>query len=397
MQLVERHKITKDKALEAICHKSGLLYNIANYYMRHSFFGKIQKFSEYELTGLFAEFDQPDYRELPAWTSQQVIKLLFKNWKSYFKSLKEWKKNPSKFTGKPKYPKYKEGKKLNVVIFTKSQIKIKNGYIKFPKKSGIATLKTKCSNFDQVRIVPQANCFVIEVVYEVEQIKNDLNENNFLVTDIGLNNLTTSMDNVGNKPFIINGKPLKSINQFYNKQKAILQSYVGDKGTSNRISKLTHKRNCKVEDFLHKASRLYVNNCIENKVATIVIGKNEQWKDEINIGSKNNQNFVSIPHAKFIDMIKYKAEMNGIKVILQEESYTSKCDHLAGEEIKKHETYLGKRKKRGLFQSSTKKLINADVNGLIGIALKSKVADNSFVKEIVSRGLAFNPVKLNII
>ena len=365
--------------------------------MRHVFFGKIQKFSEYELTGLFSEFKQPDYIELPNNSSQQVIKLLFKNWKSYYKGLKEWNKNPSKFEGKPKFPNYKKGKKLNIVVFTKSQIKIKNGYIHFPKKSGISPLKTKCSDFQQVRIVPQANCFVIEVVYNTEIIRHDLNEKHFILTDIGLNNLATSMDNVGNVPFIINGKPLKSINQFYNKMKATLQSYVGDKSTSNRIKKLTHKRNCKVEDFMHKASRIFVNYCIENKIATIVIGKNEQWKSEINIGSKNNQNFVSIPHAKFIDMIKYKAELNGIKVILQEESYTSKCDHLAGEEIKKHETYLGKRKKRGLFQSSTKKLINADVNGLVGIGLKSKVADNSFVKKIVSRGLAFNPIKLNII
>jgi putative transposase len=171
-------------------------------------------------------------------------------------------------------------------------------------------------------------------------------------------------------------------------------SFVKDKGTSNRIDKLTLKRNNKVTDYLHKTSRFIINYCIENKIGNIVIGNNKDWKQEVNLGKRNNQNFVSIPYEKLIQQIQYKAELVGIKVIITEESYTSKVDHLANEELCKHETYLGKRIKRGLFQSSIKKLINADVNGAIGI-LRKEFSNFDF-NQITNRGLAFNPVKINL-
>lgn len=396
MQLVERHIIKNSKAIEELCFKCARLYNFCNYYKRQVYFGKMEKFREYELSKLLSEFDQEDYRALSAQSSQQVIKLLFKNWKGYFCAMKQYAKNPSLFNGKPKPPKYKDKKGYSICIFTNQDIRHKGEYIYFPNKFNLEPLKTKVENIAQVRIVPQANCFVIEVIYESKiQIKYDLDKTKFLSIDLGLNNLATSINNVGIQPFIINGKVLKSVNQMYNKTKAKLMSYVGSRGTSNRIGQLTFYRNNFIEDKLHKISRYIVNYCIENKIGTIIIGRNKGWKDNINIGKANNQKFQCLPHARLFDKIKYKAQLAGIDILDPEESYSSKTDHLAYEEMKYQEVYLGRRVKRGLFQSSIRKLINADINGAIGIA--RKVFDDSVVKQIINSGLAFNPVRLNII
>ena len=400
MQLVERHIRINDKAIEDICFKSARLYNFCNYHKRQAFFGNIQKFEEYELSKLLAEFNQEDYRALPAQTSQQIIKLLFKNWKSYFKALKEYKKCPSKFKGNPKQPKYKDKAGYSICIFTNQQVNLKGGLIHFPKQANIQPLKTKVDNISQVRIIPQATCFVIEVVYEKKEVKHEkIKEENVLSIDLGLNNLITAIDNVGNNPFIINGRGLKSINAYFNKKRAKLMSYVGNKGTSNRINKLTFDRNNKIENAMHQVSDFILKYCLKYNIGTVVIGKNEHWKKKINIGSRNNQNFVSIPHAKLIDKIKYKLELNSIKLVEQEESYTSKCDHLAFEPIQKQAIYLGKRIKRGLFLSSIGKTINADVNGAIGIMLKSKVIPEceKFISNIRNIGLGFNPYKVEFV
>lgn len=394
--LVERHIKVNDKAIEGICFKTARLYNFCNYHKRQSFFGNIDKFGEYELSKLLIEHNQEDYRALPSQTSQQVIKLLFKNWKSFFQSQKDYNKNPSKYTGKPKPPKYKNKNGYAICIFTNQQVKLKDGFIHFPKITKIEPLKTNVDNISQVRISPQATCFIIEIVYEKEiKYKNEIKKENFLTLDLGLDNLATSTNNVGKNPFVINGKVLKSINQMFNKTKSVFMSYVGNKGTSNRIEKLTFYRNNFIDDKLHKISRFIVDYCIENNIGTIIIGHNKGWKNEINIGKKNNQKFVNIPHSKLIDKITYKAKLVGIDVKVNEESYTSKIDHLAYEELKKQENYLGKRKNRGLFQSSVGKLINADINGAIGIA--RKVFGDSVIKPIIDSGLAFNPYRINIL
>jgi len=391
MQLVETH-ILNTKEIEAICVKAKLLYNQSLYYLRQSLFGNIERFSEYELTGLFAEHSEETYKSLPAQTSQQVIKLLFKNWKSYWASIKDWKKSPAKYSGKPKLPKYK--KETSIVIFTNQQVRIKNGFVHFPKNT-ISPIKTGVDNICQVRIIPLPNTFKIEIIYEKENTDLKLNKDNILSLDLGLNNFITAIGNVGNAPFIINGKPLKSFNHWYNKKRASLMSFIGGKGNSKRIGKLTHYRNCLVEDKLHKISRFIISYCVENNIGTIIIGQNKNWKQEINLGKKTNQKFTELPHSKVIDKIKYKAELFCINVEVTEESYTSKCDALALEPIKKHETYLGKRKKRGLFQSSIGKILNADANGAINIG--RKVFGDLFAKTILDSGQAFCPYKINIL
>lgn len=395
MQLVERHIKINDKPIEELCVKAKNLYNQSLYYLRQAIFGKIQYFSEYELSGLFAEFNQNDFRNLPSQTSQQIIKQVFKNYKSWNKARREWQKNPSKFSGKPRLPKYK--KVTSEVIFTVQQINIKDGFISFPKMTKLHPLKTNVDNICQVRIIPRASCFIIEVVYNKEEIKNgNLKKENVLSIDLGLNNLATCVNNVGLQPFIINGRIMKSVNQMYNKTKARLMSYVGNKGTSNRINRLSFYRNNFINDKFHKTSRFIINYCLENEIGTIIIGYNKQWKDKINIGKVNNQKFVSIPHSKLIDKITYKAKLVGIDVIEHEESYTSKCDSLVLESICKHEVFLGKRINRGLFQSSIGKLINADVNGAINIARKAKVINDSVIAQIIDSGIAFMPIRINI-
>ena len=392
MNRVERHVISNNKELDHLCWLSKNLYNYANYCLRQSFTKTGKLPSEYELTGKLARRNQVDYKALPSQTSQQIIKLLYKNWKSFFRAIKEYKKNPSKFKGRPKLPMYKEKDGQNIILFTRQQCKIKGGYIKFPKQA-INKLKTKVNNVVQVRIVPQATCHIIEVVYDKEvQINENLKKENLLAIDVGVNNLATCVNNVGEQPFIINGKPLKSINQYSNKLKAKYMSYIGDRGTSKNIKRVILKRNNLITNYIHHASKFIVNYCLSNNIGTIIIGHNKGWKQESNIGKKSNQNFVSIPFNILIQQIQYKAEEVGIEVVVTEESYSSKIDHLAFETMEHHESYLGKRVKRGLFKSSTRKYLNADVNGAIGIA--RKVAGDEFVKNLISRGQALCPIKL---
>jgi putative transposase len=393
MQLVERHIIKGSKSLEEVCTLSKNLYNQSLYYLRQSLFGNIQRFTENELVGLLAQYNDADYRALPAQTSQQIVKVLFKNWKSYWFSIRKWKEDKTYFNGKPKIPNYK--KKQFPVYFTKQQLRVKDGYIFFEKKC-ISPVKTKASNIYQVRVIPQPSCHIIEIIYEKETTDLNLDKDNILSLDLGLSNLATSINNVGLKPFIINGNPIKAFNQWYNKNRGSLQSNMKiGKHYSKGLVNLIGYRNRWIEDKLHKISRFIVNYAIENNIGTIIIGKNSGWKNNINIGKKNNQAFCIMPISKLITQIEYKAKMVGINVICNEESYTSKCDSIALEPIHKHEAYLGKRVRRGLFQSSTGKLINADGNGACNIA--RKVIGDSFMKKIFDSRQAFCHYKVNIL
>ena len=313
------------------------------------------------------------------------------------KQSKDYEKNPSKYKGKPKLPKYKKGNKQNMIVFTTTTCRIKkDGCIHFVKNI-IKPIKTsvKPEELKQVRIVPKATCYIVEVVYEKKEQDLNLDKSRILSIDLGLNNLCTGISNVGEKPFIINGRIMKSFNQWFNKTRAKWMEFVGDKGTSKRLKWLNNRRNFWIEDKLHKISRRIIDYCIEYNIGTIVIGLNKGWKQEINLGKKTNQKFVELPHSKLIDKITYKGKLVGIDVQTTEESYTSKVDHLAFESLGKHDIYLGKRKKRGLFQSSIGKLLNADVNGAIGIG--RKVFGDSYVRKIIGSGLAFNPVRVNVL
>ena len=395
VRLEERH-IIKDNRFEDVCCKSGLLYNYVLYNIRQGIFSQ-DYLKEYEFSTKLCKENQFDFRQLPSSISQQVVGQVFKSIKSWMKLKKDFEKNPSKYNNhRPHLPKYKKGKKQNMVIFTTSACRVKDGYIHFVKDI-IDPIKTNIgeSRLCQVRIIPQSTCYVVEVIYEKKEQDFNLNKDNILSIDLGLNNLCACISNAGIEPFIVNGRVIKSFNQWYNKKKAKLMSLIGNMGTSRRINNMICYRNCWISDKIHKISRFIVNHCIENNIGTVVIGLNKGWKKGINLGKKTNQKFVEIPFSILVDKIVYKSKLIGIDVITHEESYTSKIDHLALESIKKQDAYLGKRKRRGLFQSSVGKLLNADINGAIGIG--RKVFGDSFVERIIGSGLAFNPIRVNIL
>lgn len=407
MQLVEKH-IIKDgsclyKEIDNLAFLSKNLYNKANYIIRQEYIFNCENYISYpELHRQLVKDKDVDYYALPTKISQQTLRVLDQNWKS-FKALK--KMDQSKLTGTPKMPKYKHKTKGRFVLTYTMQAISKKGL-----KDGILHLsqtnikiKTKINTdlISQVRIIPQNKRYCIEVIYELKEEKEIKSNNRVLGIDLGLNNLCTCVSNFST-PFIINGRPLKSINQYYNKEKARLQSLLPKEVyTSKRIANLTNKRNDKINDYLHKSSRAIINYCLANNVDTIVIGKNKQWKTNISLGKKTNQNFVMIPHARLISMIEYKAKLNGISVYVNEESYTSKCSFIDHEHIKKHKKYAGKRVKRGLFLTKEGYRINADCNGAYNIIEKwkrsnKKVIPNFSVRKNGIEGFVVSPRLLEI-
>ena len=231
----------------------------------------------------------------------------------------------------------------------------------------------------QVRIVPLSCCYVIEVVYEkIEATPLKVSSDQIAALDLGLNNLAVLTSNQpGFQPILINGRPLKSINQFFNKRRAVLQKQLkGKKSKSSRLNRLTHSRNQKVNDYLHKGTKLIINELLNSEIDTLVIGHNSHWKRECNLGKRNNQNFVSIPHSQFISMLTYKCNLVGIKVVITEESYTSKASFLDLDFIpvygeKTAKSFSGKRICRGLYRSKSGQIINADVNASYNILRKA--------------------------
>lgn len=369
IQRIETIYLPYNVSISETCHISKNLYNQANYLIKQEM--KNKKWLRYkELYELLKNTDS--YKKLPSQTAQQILKLIDKNWKSYFTAIKGWKKDSSKFLGMPKPPKYKKKNGENIIIFTNQQCKIKNGIIKLPKKVGNYLIKTTLTRFNQIRIIPIGVGYKCEIVYEKEINDLNLDKNRVAAIDLGINNLITMVNNIGEHPIIINGKIVKSINQYYNKERSKIQSVISKLNvfTTKKLEKLTHKRNMKINDYFHKSSRAITNYCIKNNIGKIIIGYNEGWKQECNIGKTNNQKFVSIPYLKLIQQIEYKAEEVGIEVIRTEESYTSKCSFLDNESVEKHEKYMGKRIYRGLFKSLNGILINADVNGAYNIMKK---------------------------
>ena len=395
MRLVERH-IVKDNRFEDICQKSGLLYNYVLYQVRQGVFSG-DYLKEYDLSTKLGRENQFDFRNLPCAISQQVVKQVFQNIKGWIRAKKDYEKNPSKYKSRPKLPGYKRGKKQNMLVFTTLTCRVKkDGCIHFVRNI-VEPIRTNIGDnkLCQVRIIPQATCYVVEVIYERKEQNLGLNKDNVLSIDLGLNNICSCISNVGITPFIVNGRIMKSFNQWYNKKRAKLMGYIGDKGISRKLRWLNNRRNFWIEDKMHKISRYIVDFCKDNNIGSVVVGLNKGWKQGINLGKKINQKFVEIPFSKLIDKITYKGKLIGIDVQTNEESYTSKIDHLALEPLKKQEVYLGKRIKRGLFQSSVGKLLNADINGAIGIG--RKVFGDSYVSGITNSGLAFNPVRVNIL
>lgn len=385
MRLTEQHTIRKGhkyyEVLDQEAYKSKNLYNATLYAVRQYFFNNGKYLSYYTLQNTFQNEKQQDYYALPTKVAQQTMKKVDCNFKSFFKALASYKKDPSKFEGRPKIPKYldkTEGRYM--LVYTVQAISKKRLETdRVIKLSGIDVEIPTAVTYDslcEVRLVKKPNAYAVEVVYDNGQDEVECTDNGrYASIDLGVSNFATVTSNMnGFQPFVIDGRYIKSVNRYYNKEvsryKSILDCRNKGKKVSKRIYRLTDKRNNRMSDFVHKASRMIVNQLVSNDIRTLVVGYNKTWKQDINIGRRNNQTFVQIPHERFLKVLDYKCKLEGIKFLTVDESYTSKCSFLDGEDICKHDVYCGRRIKRGLFKSADGTLINADVNGSYNILRK---------------------------
>ena len=377
-----------------LCTASRMLRNVCLYNIRQKYFeskslfvfdstGKKQAlynntylYHQYKDHECFRTDKHPDIgRLVPTKVLKQVYINLQSEFTGYIEASKSYNKNPTKFTGRPKIPSY--NKDLYRTRFPKDALSFKKpGYVHLSMTDIYVPIGTITK--DQLRditIVPCTYGMQILVSYAkplVEMCVEKDEITRICGIDLGLNNLASLTSNdPGVNPIIINGRVIKSINQYYNK---ILAKYKNELPNntyiSTKIKKLTQKRNFKIDDYLHKASTYIINYLLMNGIHCLVVGSNKQWKRGIKLGKKTNQNFVSIPYYKFKSMLKYKCRMYGIYYIEREESYTSKCSFIDLEDIKKHTVYRGRRIKRGLFRSSDGSLMNADTNAAYNIIRK---------------------------
>ncbi len=410
MQLVEKHVINKLHPnwadCDSLCRNSNIIRNQGLFLQRQSWiYGHgVIKFGKTELhqniDALMKNYEC--YHTLPAFLSQQVMKSVNAEWSGFFAGLKEWKLSKSLFTGRPKPPDYKPRNGRYKVEYPSTRA------YKGAKKDGIIHLSSTdiriptkhALNYDCVRIVPATGCYVIEVVYTVEDVK-PLVTDLVAAIDLGVNNLATVTTNkLGFQPILINGRAVKSINNRFNKTISRLRSTnkkLHGQDLTKEMELLTRRRNHRIDSYLHRASSLIIKTLVSEGISTLVIGLNPDWKRDCNIGKVNNQKFAQIPHKKFVDMLIYKGALKGIKVFTREESYTSKASFLDRDTIptygSKPENWnpSGRRIKRGLYRSNSG-LINADVNGSYNILVKE--FPNAFSQGIT--GCVVQPRLVNV-
>ena len=404
----EKHIIKKNNIyyniLDGFCFQAKNLYNHANYIIRNEFCNtnKWIRFSELDKI-LKLDIEYPDYREMPtAQSAQQLLRNLDSSWSSFFKSIKDWGKHKEKYNGRPKLPKYKEKNGRCILTLTNQNVRLKDNVLKFPKKFNGFEVRPRFikldnfKSFQQIRFIPHKEFITVECIYNIEVPDDPFQDNErYLSVDIGLDNLATITTNVGLKPIIINGKGLKSINKYYNKQISHYREIakrINNLYTTRLMNRITFKRNNRINDYLHKASKFIIDYALSNNINTIVVGKNKDWKRNSKMNKVVNQSFVGIPHQKLLNMIKYKAENIGINYIETEESYTSGTSFLDNELPTEDFYNKSRRKYRGLFVSNDGIQINADVNAAFQIL--KKVFPNAYSKW--DRGCALHPVVVNM-
>ena len=412
----EQHRIKKSSQfypiIDELCWKSKNLYNYANYIIRQEFIetskqkeeGKIEKAHWIKYNELFQLCKTSDcYKCIGSNVGQATLRKLDKNWKSFFAAIKDYNNNPSKYLGMPKLPKYlpKEDGRFELGI-DNIKFKIVDGYIYFswtPLKimnNHFMTNISEGSKLYQIRFVPRKEYYVMEVVYEIDvpETENIVSER-IASIDLGIDNLMTITTNCGIEPLVINGKLLKSINQYYNKKISEMRSELKlrhGKDWSTAMQKLTDKRNNKVDNYIQNATKMVVDFCKENNIDTLVCGYNAGWKQETDMCKKVNQKFVAIPYESIIQRLTYKCENEGIKFITTDESYTSGTSFLDEEDPIKENYNKDRRIFRGLFQSEKGEYINADVNG--SYQIMKKAFPNIFMNGVEDAGS--HPVVVNI-
>ena len=373
--------------IKNLCHLSKNLYNASLYDVRQYYFETKSYRTWQSQAPLFSKNKQPDYYALQYHLAQQVLMQVGRQFLSFFNN---------KSNKKKRIPKYKDKNGYNVITFNKVTISRQVDFDEdrqiytytLCKRSYNLKIKSTKPNVKMVKFVyDEVNdlikCFKI---YEVERPKLKKDNSRYFSIDPGLNNIVSIYNNIGIRPLLYNGRPIKSINQYYNKTNAKLRSELPNNiKSSKRLKQLSFKRNNKIDYEMHKISTHIINEAVKNNISKIIIGNNVGWKNEINIGRRNNQNFVNIPHTKLFNQLLYKGLLNGIEVIFTEESYTSKASFFDKDELPvygKNDNYKfsGKRITRGLYKDSKGNLWNADLNG--GGNIMRKVSDKAAYKGI---------------
>ena len=391
MQQTKRIRIKPHAELERLCKISNDLYNQSLYHWKKRYDENQEFLSFYELRDEVKQLTNlqgnRNYYLMKSHTSEYSVKLAHNAIKAFFQAIKKWQKTPELFKAKPEFPRFhKSGGLTELYIPCPHDCQIKDGSIKINKDCFIhiprfEQWQERFQHAKMVRVIPGEKHMTIEVIYEKEPVVADVDTNNVAAIDLGIDNLCTVVTRQGCTLF--SGKALKAYNQFFNKQKAQLQSILAKqtegKRSSKRIRAMYDKRDRFIDTYMHTLTRRIVDMLVAEHVGLLVIGHNKGWKQEADMGRKGNQRFVQIPFFKMQSQLKYKCEMVGIRCEEQEEAYTSKCDALAMESIAKHDDYAGRRKKRGLFQSSTGTLLNADQNGAMNI-LRKYLGDEMYMQ-----------------
>ena len=363
--------------IKELCHLSKNLYNASLYDVRKYYFETKSYRTWQSQRPIFTKNHNPDYYALQSHLAGEVLMQVSRQFIGFFNN----KSNKNK-----RIPRYKDKNGYNVITFPKITI---SKQIEFDEDKQLYTytlckriynlkMQSTKPNVKMVKFVYDKNKDLIKCfkIYEVEESKLKKDNSKYFSIDPGLNNIVSIYNNIGIRPLLYNGRPIKSINQYYNKINAKLRSELPTNiKSSKKLKQLSFKRNNKINYEMHKISNHIINEAVKNNISKIFIGNNIGWKNEINTGRRNNQNFVNIPHAKLFNQLLYKGLLKGIEVIFTEESYTSKASFFDKDELpiygkSDNHKFSGRRIKRGLYKDSKGNLWNADLNGAANIMRK---------------------------
>ncbi len=382
-QVLVKHDKSLIAILEFLCSESHKLTNMGISYARQLYFKNKKGIGKYDLEKVYKNNNH--YKVLHSQAAQQILRTVAESFKSYYGLVLAHLEG--KITNRPRIPNYRKKGGLAIVTYPRQALKLKNGQIRVPLgntckrwfglDSFYISVPTNISFADikELRILPRNKCFYFEFVYNKVVEKPKLNQDNVLGIDPGLNNWLTCVSNVGTS-FIVDGRQVKSMNRWYNKKVSTIKESKPQGFWNNRLAQITEKRNRQMRDGINKAAKTVINHCLENNIGTIVFGWNKGNKNKIELGKKNNSEFVPIPTAKLKDRISQLCEQYGIKFVETEESYTSKASFLDGDYLPKYgekPNYWkpsGKRIKRGLYRTASNFHINADANACANIICK---------------------------
>ena len=414
MQLTERHLIKPNHelyaALDDLTFKAKNLYNHGLYLYRQSYFEHKKNPDVPTLT--WVDIDKSlrkqgdvDMRALPSKVANAVLKNLGESISSFWKLVRL--KNSGKLTQKPRLPHYLHKTDGRYAVSFNYQTfgnkRGANGELFLCPKGINLPIPTKVANPKQVRIVPNHNNFIIEVIYDAEE-HSPKSTSKYAGIDLGVDNFATITFSTQNNPLIIKGLELKSVNQGYNRLIAKAQSLLpSSQKTSRSIHRLWSRRSWILKTKIHQMTAFLATLFDEMQIEKVFIGKNAGWKQKLPFGKKVKQRFAYLPYETFIEQLQYKCQLRGIAVITQEESYTSKASFLDNDDIPvygetENPKFSGRRVKRGLYKSSNGQLINADVNGSYNIMRKGLMnnrlpfnVDNPLIHPLVVQGIGEEP------